>query len=285
MIKLTQSSGGYMETKVISGKVLSLQLREWIANKVSSLKDQGTTPGLAVVLVGEDPASQSYVAGKEKACQELGMYNRDIRLPSHISEEQILSVVNELNADTSIHGILVQLPLPKHVDEQKVIMAIDPQKDVDGFHPVSVGNMVLGQDTFLSCTPHGILKMLSFAGVETKGAEVVVIGRSNIVGKPVSLLLMQNTIGANATVTVCHSRTRDLASHTQRADIIIVATGFPHTLTKEMVRPGTVVIDVGVNRIEDPSKKRGYRLIGDTDYQDLLGIASAITPVPGGSVR
>jgi len=266
----------------IDGKRIAAKVREGLVGRIESLKSRGIQPGLAVVLVGEDPASVSYVTAKERACDALGLYSEEHRLAAETAEAELLSLVERLNIDPKIHGILVQLPLPKHMDEQKVIMAITPEKDVDGFHPVSIGKMVLGQETFLPCTPNGILKMLEEEGVETAGAEVVVLGRSNIVGKPVANLLFRKAQPGNATVTVCHTRTKDAAAHCRRADIIIVAAGRPQTLTGEMVKPGAVVIDVGVNRIPDETKKRGYRLEGDADFQSVSEVASKITPVPGG---
>ncbi len=266
----------------IDGKRIAAKVRAGLTDRIKTLKEEGITPGLAVVLVGDDPASVSYVTAKERACDELGLYSSENRLPAETTEEDLLALVEKLNRDPKIHGILVQLPLPKHMDEQKVIMAIDPDKDVDGFHPVNVGKMLLGQDAFLPCTPNGILKMLEEEGVETAGAEVVVLGRSNIVGKPVANLLFRKAQPGNATVTICHTRTKDTAAHCRRADIIVVAAGRPQTLTGDMVKPGAVVIDVGVNRIPDETRKRGYRLEGDADYQSVSEVASKITPVPGG---
>ncbi|HQL09132.1 MAG TPA: bifunctional methylenetetrahydrofolate dehydrogenase/methenyltetrahydrofolate cyclohydrolase FolD, partial [Lentisphaeria bacterium] len=239
-------------------------------------------PGLAVVLVGSDPASTSYVTAKEKACHEVGIFSDDNRLPAETSEAELLALIARLNKDDRIHGILVQLPLPKHISEAKVIMAIDPDKDVDGFHPVNVGRMVIGEDGFLPCTPHGVLVLLERCGVELDGAEVVVVGRSNIVGKPLANMLIQKGRRGNATVTVCHTRTRNLAEHTRRADVVIAAAGRPGTITADMVRDGAVVIDVGVNRVTDPSAARGYRLVGDVDFAAVKEKASLITPVPGG---
>ena len=222
----------------------------------------------------------SYVTGKRKALAEVGMADRSIQLPETTSEADLLKLIAELNADSSVHGILVQLPLPKHIDEDKVIMAIDPSKDVDGFHPVSVGNLMIGRPGFLPCTPHGIIVLLKKMGIETSGKHAVVIGRSNIVGKPVSILLARKDV--NCTVTMCHTGTKDMGAITRQADIIVVASGHPHTLTADMVSEGAVIIDVGVNRIPDASKKSGFRLIGDCDFDDLVEKASYITPVPGG---
>jgi methylenetetrahydrofolate dehydrogenase (NADP+)/methenyltetrahydrofolate cyclohydrolase len=267
--------------KTIDGKVLAKGLRTEIAAGVEELKAAtGTSPALAVILVGDNPASISYVTAKERACAEAGIVSREIRLDASCGEERLLSEIAALNADPAIHGILVQLPLPKGFDERKVIDAISPEKDVDGFTPVNVGRMMIGEECFLPCTPFGILKLLEFAGVETAGAHVVVIGRSNIVGKPVAALLSRRE--ANATVTLCHTGTKDLASFTRQADIVIVAAGRAGTLTGDMLRPGAVVIDVGVNRVEDASSPKGYSLRGDADFESCAKVASAITPVPGG---
>ena len=267
--------------KTIDGKALAKGLRAEIAAGVAELKAAtGTSPALAVILVGDNPASISYVTAKERACAEAGIVSREIRLDASCGEERLLSEIAALNADPAIHGILVQLPLPKGFDERKVIDAISPEKDVDGFTPVDVGRMMIGEECFLPCTPFGILKLLEFAGVETNGAHVVVVGRSNIVGKPVAALLSRRE--ANATVTLCHTGTRDLASFTSQADIVIVAAGRAGTLTGDMLRPGAVVIDVGVNRVEDASSPKGYSLRGDADFESCAKVASAITPVPGG---
>lgn len=271
-----------MSAELIDGKLLAQEMKEELKNRVLKLNDQGVTPGLGVILVGDNPASKSYVTSKEKACERIGIFSDDIRLSESISEEELLVHVERMNHDDKIHGILVQLPLPGHIDENKIINAITPEKDVDGFHPVSVGKMILGQDAFLPCTPHGILKLLERYNVKTEGAEVVVIGRSNIVGKPVANLLMRKDKPGNATVTVCHTRTADLLSHTKKADIIIVASGYPHTLTADMVKEDVVIIDVGINRVEDPTRERGYRLIGDADFDTLKDKVKKITPVPGG---
>jgi len=271
-----------MAAKILDGKALSAEIRDELKTKVDELVAQGITPGLGVVLVGDDPASRSYVSAKERACEKLGMHSEEIKLPADASKEAILAAVGSLNENKAIHGILVQLPLPDSSIESAVIDAILPAKDVDGFHPVSIGNLHLGRDTFLPCTPHGILHLLKKSGVKVEGAHVVVIGRSNIVGRPLANLLSMKSELGNATVTLCHSRSKDIKRHCQSADIVIVATGRPHTLTREMVKAGAVVIDVGVNRVDDASRKRGYRLIGDADFDDLLDVASAITPVPGG---
>lgn len=269
-----------MSAIIIDGKQIAADVRQDVANKVSELKKKGVAPCLAVILVGENPASVSYVTGKQKALAEVGMVDRSVHLPETTSEEELLKLIDELNKDNTVHGILVQLPLPKHINEDKVIMAIDPSKDVDGFHPVSVGNLMIGRPGFLPCTPHGIIVLLKKMGIETSGKHAVVIGRSNIVGKPVSILLARKD--TNCTVTMCHTGTKNMAEITKQGDIIVVASGHPHTLTKDMVKPGAVIIDVGVNRIPDSTKKSGFRLIGDCDFDDLVETASYITPVPGG---
>ncbi len=271
-----------MTARIIDGKQIAADIRDELKAEVAALKEKGIVPGLGVVLVGEDPASQSYVSAKEKACESIGIYSDDNRLPVETTQEELLALVGRMNNDPRINGILVQLPLPRHIDESAVLMAIDPDKDVDGFHPVNVGKMVVGEDAFLPCTPHGVVQMLRRSGVETCGAHVVVVGRSNIVGKPVANMLLQKKEGANATVTLCHTRTRDLGQFTRQADIIIAASGFPNTVTADMVKEGAVVIDVGVNRIEDPTRERGYRLVGDVDFDAVKEKASMITPVPGG---
>lgn len=269
-----------MSAVIIDGKQIAQDLRSQVAGKVGELKKKGIMPCLAVILVGQNPASVSYVTGKRKALAEVGMLDRSIELPEDISQETLLKEIDKLNKDPDVHGILVQLPLPKTIDEDKIIMAIDPSKDVDGFHPVNVGNLMIGRPGFLPCTPHGIIYLLQKMGIETSGKHAVVIGRSNIVGKPVSILLARKEV--NATVTICHTGTKNMAEITKEADILVVASGHPHTLTKDMVKEGAVIIDVGVNRIPDSSKKSGFRLIGDCDFDDLKESASYITPVPGG---
>ena len=267
--------------KIIDGKALAANLRAEIAKGVEGLKaEKGVTPGLAVILVGDNPASVSYVTAKEKACMEAGMASREIRLPADTPEADLLALVRELNSDSAIHGILVQLPLPRHIGEKNVIDAIAPEKDVDGFTPVNVGRMMIGEECFLPCTPHGIVKLIEFSGMDIAGKHAVVIGRSNIVGKPVAALLSRKE--TNATVTLCHTGTRDLAHFTRQADIVVVAAGRAGTLTGDMLKPGATVIDVGVNRIEDPSRPKGYRLVGDADFDSCAAVAGAITPVPGG---
>ncbi|MBN1123792.1 MAG: bifunctional methylenetetrahydrofolate dehydrogenase/methenyltetrahydrofolate cyclohydrolase FolD [Sedimentisphaerales bacterium] len=271
-----------MTAQIIDGKAVAEQLRAELKSKVADLKTKDILPGLAVVLVGDDPASRSYVTAKGRACDEIGLYSDNRCLPELTAQEDLISLVEEFNHDPRIHGILVQLPLPKHIDEGPVVLAIDPAKDVDGFHPVNVGKMVIGQECFLPCTPHGILQLLLRSGVQIEGAEVVVVGRSNIVGKPIANMLIQKSLTGNATVTVCHTRTHNLADHVRRADIIIAAAGRPNTITADMVKEGAVVIDVGVNRVEDATRKRGYRLVGDVDFDSVKEKASLITPVPGG---
>ena len=257
-------------------------MRAELKDEVAELKKKGIVPGLAVVLVGEDPASKSYVTAKERACEEMGIYSDDNRLAADTSQEKLMALIEKLNKDPKINGILVQLPLPDGLNEAEVLLAIDPAKDVDGFHPVNVGKMVVGEKAFLPCTPHGILQLLMRSNVTIKGAEVVIVGRSNIVGKPLANMLIQKNPTGNATVTVCHTRTRDLSYHTKRADIVIAAAGRPNTVTADMVKDGVVVIDVGVNRVEDATKKKGYRLVGDVDFEAVKEKASLITPVPGG---
>lgn len=271
-----------MSAKIIDGKQIAAEIRDELKEKVKDLKAKGIVPGLGVILVGEDPASKSYVSAKEKACEAIGIFSDDNRLPAETTQEELLALVDRMNNDPKINGILVQLPLPKAIDEAAVLLAIDPDKDVDGFHPMNVGKMMVGEETFLPCTPHGVVQMLMRSGVETSGAHVVVVGRSNIVGKPVANMLLQKKEGANATVTLCHTRTKDLGYHTRQADIIIAASGWPNTVTADMVKDGAVVIDVGVNRVEDPSRERGYRLVGDVDFEAVKEKASMITPVPGG---
>lgn len=274
----TQGRGG-----LIDGVALAKKIRARVTEEAASLATKGVTPGLTVVLVGDDPASAVYVRAKGRACDEVGIRSNTIVLPATTSEPELLGLVDTLNADRSVHGILVQMPLPKHIDADVVIRRIDPQKDVDGFHPVNVGLLLAGsRQGFAPCTPAGVMAMLRAYGVETRGADVVVIGRSNIVGKPMVSLLIQPGADADATVTICHSRTRDLAAHVRRADIVIAAAGRARLVTAEMVKPGAVVIDVGVNRVADASTPKGYRLVGDVDFEGVKEVASLITPVPGG---
>ena len=266
---------------VMSGKVVAEQVRKEVREACTVFVDQtGHTPCLAVVLVGSDAASATYVASKGRTCEEMGFAHQDHLLGDSTDEQTLLQLIDRLNEDEAVDGILVQLPLPKHLDEKRVIQRIRPDKDVDGLHPVNMGKLLAGDRSFVACTPAGVLRMLDHYGIETAGKEAVIIGRSNIVGKPMAALLMQK--GRDATVTVCHSRTRNLSEHTKRADIIVAAIGKPLALTGEMVKDGAVVVDVGINRIPDASRKRGYRLVGDVDYEQVSPRCSAITPVPGG---
>ena len=258
-------------------------MRTELGAEIAALKQQGVTPGLAAVLVGENPASATYVRMKGKACDEAGLHHETLRQPADMSEADLLALVDRLNADPKIHGILVQLPLPKHITANRVLLRIDPRKDVDGFHPENVGKVSTGDPTgFRPATPFGVQQLLLRTGVDTTGAHAVIVGRSNIVGRPMAALLLQDGPGGNATVTVCHSRTRNIGAVTREADILIVAMGKPEFVTGDMVRPGAVVIDVGVNRVADPTAKQGYRLVGDVKFTEAAEVASAITPVPGG---
>jgi methylenetetrahydrofolate dehydrogenase (NADP+)/methenyltetrahydrofolate cyclohydrolase len=270
-----------VDNKVIDGTALAARMQGEVARRVAVLGAKGVTPGLTVVLVGDDPASAVYVGAKERTCIELGMQGETIRLPATTSQAELLSIVDRLNADPAVHGILVQMPLPKGIDPDAIVRRIRPDKDVDGFHPVNVGKLWIGErDGFAPCTPSGVLYMLQTYGVTTAGADCVIIGRSNIVGKPMAALMVQP--GVDSTVTMCHSKSRDLAEHTRRADILIVAAGRAEMVTGEMVKPGAVVIDVGMNRIPDATKKSGTRLVGDVAFEAVREVASLITPVPGG---
>jgi methylenetetrahydrofolate dehydrogenase (NADP+)/methenyltetrahydrofolate cyclohydrolase len=272
-----------MSAKILDGVALAKAIRAEVAADVARLAGNGRKPGLAAVLVGDDPASGVYVRSKGKATEEAGMYSETIRQPATISEAELLGIVDRLNADPRIHGILVQLPLPKHIDSEKVLFRVDPAKDVDGFHPVNVGRLVTGdRKAFRPATPYGVQQMLIRNGIETRGANAVIVGRSNIVGKPMANLLVQQGSGGDATVTVCHSKTRDLPAVTRSADILIAAIGKAEFVTADMVREGAVVIDVGINRVDDPSHPRGYRLVGDVAYRAVAEKAGWITPVPGG---
>jgi methylenetetrahydrofolate dehydrogenase (NADP+)/methenyltetrahydrofolate cyclohydrolase len=271
-----------MAAKIIDGKQIAADMQAELKAEVAKLKEQGIVPGLGVILVGDDPASQTYVTAKERSCQEMGIYSDDNRLPADTSQKDLIALVKKMNADPKINGILVQLPLPKGLNETEVLTTIDPDKDVDGFHPTNVGRMVVGAKAFLPCTPHGVIQLLLRSGVKIEGANVVIVGRSNIVGKPLANMLIQKSATGNATVTVCHTRTKDIAFHTRQADIIIAAVGKPKTITADMVKDGVVVIDVGVNRVKDATKKSGYRLVGDVDFEAVKEKASLITPVPGG---
>ena len=273
-----------MGAQIISGRDIADEIRAELKDRVAHLKEgSGVTPGLATVLVGENPASQMYVGMKNKAAADMGINSRQITLSVDTSEDELLGVVSGLNADPGIHGILVQLPLPDHIDEGKVLEAIHPSKDVDGFHPINVGRLATDSgDFFAPCTPAGVIEMLTRSGHDPSGKHVVVVGRSNIVGRPLAALLLRKAIGGNATVTVCHSRTADLGSVTRSAEILIVAMGRPEMITAEMVAPGAIVIDVGTNRVDDPSRDKGYRVCGDVLFDEVAEVAEAISPVPGG---
>jgi methylenetetrahydrofolate dehydrogenase (NADP+)/methenyltetrahydrofolate cyclohydrolase len=269
--------------KLIDGNAIGASMRQELSGEIAALKRKGIVPGLAVVLVGDNPASQVYVRMKGKACEDAGLYHETIKLPKETSEADLMGLLERLNANPKIHGILVQLPLPKQIDTNRALHRIDPRKDVDGFHPENVGKVAVGDPSgFRPATPYGVQQLLLRSGVETKGAHAVVVGRSNIVGRPMAALLLHDAPGGNATVTVCHSRTRHIEQHTRQADILIVAIGKPDFVTGDMIKPGAVVIDVGVNRVDDPTRKQGYRLVGDVKFQEAKNVASAITPVPGG---
>ena len=269
-------------TLILSGKEVSAAVKKNLKSRIEVLAEKGVKPGLTAVLVGEDPASQVYVRSKERQSSKLGFNSNVLRLPAETTQDELLKVVNDLNNDASVHGILVQLPLPRHIDDQLIIETIDPEKDVDGFHPVSVGKLVLDLDGFVSCTPAGILEILKHYDIETEGKHVVVVGRSNIVGKPMANLMIQKRPLGNSTVTLVHTRTPDMGVHTRQADILIAAAGVPEFLGEDMVREGAVVIDVGINRVDDPGSEKGYKLVGDVAYDAVFEKVSAITPVPGG---
>ncbi len=272
-----------MPAELINGTAIASAVRADVARDAARLTARGIRPGLAVVLVGDDPASAVYVRSKGVATEEAGMRGETVRLPAETSQADLLTEVDRLNADPGIHGILVQMPLPKHIQADAVIRRIRPDKDVDGFHPINVGKLLIGEsDGFAPCTPAGVQELLVRSGVTTRGAECVIVGRSTIVGKPMAALMMQDGPGANATVTICHSRTVDLAAHTRRADILIVAAGRPGFVTGPMIKPGSVVIDVGINRVDEPRAKRGYIIVGDVDFASAKEVARLITPVPGG---
>lgn len=271
-----------MTARIIDGKQVAADIRAELKEEIAKLKTRGIVPGLGVILVGDDPASQSYVTGKERACEEIGIYSDDNRLPASTSQDELIALVERMNHNPRIHGILVQLPLPRHLDESAVLLAIHPDKDADGLHPVNLGRMVMGEKAILSCTPHGVLQLLVRSGVTIDGAHAVIVGRSNLVGKPLANMLSQKSPTGNATVTVCHTRTKNLAQYTRQADILIAAIGRPGTITPDMVKDGAVVIDVGVSRVDDATKKAGYRLVGDVDFDAVKEKASLITPVPGG---
>lgn len=269
-----------MPALLLDGKKLAAEVRIELEPRIKVLASKGVKPGLAVIIVGDDPASLSYVRAKEKACDELGMKSFERCLPATASEGDIVTVVRAFNANPAVHGILVQLPLPKGVSESRIISEISADKDVDGFTPINVGRMILGDACFLPCTPHGIIKLIEVAGIKTDGAHAVIVGRSNIVGKPMANLLIRKSI--NATVTVCHTGTRNLADHTRRADILIACAGVPELIKADMVKPGACIIDVGVNRVADSTRTKGWRLVGDVDFQAVKDVAGSITPVPGG---
>lgn len=272
-----------MRAELIDGKAIAADVRADVARDVAALRERGVVPGLTVVLVGDDIASATYVGAKERASREAGMAGGTIRLPADTTQAALLTLIEQLNGDAAVHGILVQMPLPKHIDPDTVIRHIRPEKDVDGFHPENVGKLLIGHtDGFVSCTPAGVIEMLLRSGVDTRGADVVVVGRSNIVGKPMAALLVQARAGGDATVTMCHSRTKDLASHTRRADILIVAAGRAEMITGDMIKPGAVVIDVGMNSVPDATRAKGSRLCGDVHFASAVEVASRITPVPGG---
>jgi methylenetetrahydrofolate dehydrogenase (NADP+)/methenyltetrahydrofolate cyclohydrolase len=272
-----------LPAEVIDGTAISASIRAEVRRKVTALRARGVRPGLAVILVGDDPASHVYVRMKGKACEEAGMHSVTMRLDASTSSDELLAQIDALNADPLVHGILVQMPVPKQIDADVVVRRIRPAKDVDGFHPINVGKVFIGErDGFSPATPAGVLQLLLRSSVDPAGKHCVILGRSNIVGKPMASLLVQNAPGGNATVTVCHSRTPDLGAHARRADILIVAIGRPRMVTADMVKPGAVVIDVGVNRVEDRTTKKGYSLVGDVDFEGVRKVASKITPVPGG---
>jgi len=271
-----------MTARIIDGAKVAADMRAELKEQVVELKKKGIVPGLGVILVGQDPASKSYVTAKERACAEIGIYSDDNRLPAQTSQNDLITLIKKMNADPKINGILVQLPLPKHLNEAQVLMTISPDKDVDGFHPTNVGRMVVGEKAFLPCTPHGVIQLLIRSSVTIDGSHVVIVGRSNIVGKPLANMLIQKSPTGNATVTICHTHTKNLAGHTKQADIVIAAAGRPNTITADMIKPGAVVIDVGVNRVEDATKKSGCRLVGDVDFENVKEKAGLITPVPGG---
>ena len=272
-----------MRAELIDGTAIAADVRADVARDVMALRARGVVPGLTVVLVGDDMASATYVGAKEKASREAGMAGATIRLPASTSQDELLTLVGQLNGDPAVHGILVQMPLPKHIDPDTVIRHIRPDKDVDGFHPENVGKLLIGHtDGFVSCTPAGVIELLVRSGVDTRGADAVIVGRSNIVGKPMAALLVQARAGGDATVTICHSRTKDLSAHTRRADLLIVAAGRAEMITGDMIKPGAVVIDVGMNSVPDATRAKGRRLCGDVHFASAVEVASRITPVPGG---
>lgn len=271
-----------MSMQLITGKEVANQIKKQLKARIAALKEAGVVPGLAAVLVGDDPASATYVGSKARACDKLGLYSRVIKKDASLSQDELVAIVKSLNADEQIHGILVQSPLPPHMDELAVTLNISPEKDVDGFHPYTVGMMLIGRGDLLPCTPHGIIKLMEYYGIDPAGREVVIVGRSNIVGKPLAAMLMQKCPMGNATVTVAHSRTTNLAEVCRRADILVAAIGKAHVITADMIKDGVVIIDVGVNRVKDEAAEKGYRLVGDVDFDACAEKASHITPVPGG---
>ena len=271
-----------MSAQLIDGKEVATSVLSDLKSRIKALADRGVVPGLAAVLVGDDPASATYVKSKAKKCKKLNMYSEVVNEPDSLKQEELVAIVKKLNDDPKIHGILVQSPLPKHIDELSVTLNINPEKDVDGFHPHNVGMMSIGRPGLLPCTPHGIVKLLSYYKIDPSGKEVIIVGRSNIVGKPIASMLVQKAEMANATVTLAHSRTKNLPDVTRRADILIAAIGYPEFIKGDMIKEGAVVIDVGINRIDDPTSKKGYRLTGDVEFSTAVERASFITPVPGG---
>lgn len=271
-----------METRILKGKVVAEAVKDSLRPRIEACKNRGLHPGLVVVLVGEDPASKVYVRNKGRACEALGIYSETLRFPKETTQNELNSLIDSLNIDDRFHGILVQMPLPKHLNEMEIIERISPNKDVDGFHPMSVGRLVQGQGALLPCTPAGVVEMLKYYNIPTEGKHVVIVGRSNIVGKPMLNLMYQKSEYANSTVTICHTGTKDMKVHTLQADILIVAAGVPEMIGVDMIKEGAVVIDVGINRVEDASREKGYRLTGDVDYDKVKDRCSAITPVPGG---
>ncbi|MFQ6072445.1 MAG: bifunctional 5,10-methylenetetrahydrofolate dehydrogenase/5,10-methenyltetrahydrofolate cyclohydrolase [Methanosarcinales archaeon] len=271
-----------MKTRIIDGKKIAEQIYMEIREEINRLKGLGITPGLVFILVGDDPASKIYVQMKEKRCKELGILSKTERMPEDISENELISVIKKYNNDPSIHGILIQLPLPGHIQESSVLSTVDPRKDVDGFNPENMGMLMLGEERYIPCTPKGILELIYRSGFEIEGKNVVIIGRSNIVGKPLANLLVQKRKGRNATVSICHTGTKNLDYYTKNADILIVAAGCPNFIKGHILKKGCIIIDVGINRVEDASHRRGYRIVGDVDVQSVMDVAGAITPVPGG---
>jgi methylenetetrahydrofolate dehydrogenase (NADP+) / methenyltetrahydrofolate cyclohydrolase len=271
-----------METRILYGKEVAEAVKSQLKQRIATCKENGVRPGLAVVLVGEDPASAVYVRNKARNCEELGIFSETLRLPADTEQSALNSLIDDLNRDERFHGILVQLPLPRHLSDKEIIHRILPEKDVDGFHPVNIGRMILGEDVFLPCTPAGIIEMLKYYKIETSGKHAVIVGRSNIVGKPMANLMYRKSAQGNATVTICHTGTPDIKSHTLQADILIVAAGVPEMIRGDMIKEGATIIDVGVNRLEDSSRKKGYRLVGDVAFEEARERCAAITPVPGG---